>query len=119
MSCIDRARLEEISMGDAEFTIEIIDMALEDFSDRIRSMQSASEEENWEQVGREAHAIKGTALNIGANGLAPLAAGIDDSVRKFKMRIEQGAIDAVQTAFKLVEQELGEIRTELAKSRIK
>jgi HPt (histidine-containing phosphotransfer) domain-containing protein len=64
---IDRARLEEIGMGDMEFTREIIDIMIEDGKERIRAIREAYDQQTWETVGREAHSLKGAALNVGAN----------------------------------------------------
>ena len=103
---IDRARLEEIGMGDAEFTREIIEMLIEDGKERIAMIRDAYDHKTWETVGREAHSLKGAALNVGANSLAQLCAAIDDSVRKLKAEIDVSEIDRVETEFKLVTQEL-------------
>jgi HPt (histidine-containing phosphotransfer) domain-containing protein len=105
---IDRDRLEEIGMGDAEFTREIIDMLIEDG----RLIREAYNQQTWEIVGREAHSLKGAALNVGANSLAQLCATIDDTVRKLKIAIDATQIEQVESEFELVTQELRSIASE-------
>jgi HPt (histidine-containing phosphotransfer) domain-containing protein len=109
---IDRDRLEEIGMGDAEFTREIIDMLIEDGKERIRLIREAYNQQTWEIVGREAHSLKGAALNVGANSLAQLCATIDDTVRKLKIAIDATQIEQVESEFELVTQELRSIASE-------
>ncbi len=110
---VDRARLEEIGMGDDEFTCEIINMMLEDGVERIRLIREAYKDQTWDTVGREAHSLKGAALNVGANGLAELCANIDDMVRKLKTTIEENMLDQVESEFELVKSELSTIVSEL------
>jgi HPt (histidine-containing phosphotransfer) domain-containing protein len=110
---IDRARLEEIGMGDNEFTRDIINMMLEDGVERLRLIREAYQEQTWETVGREAHSLKGAALNVGANTLAELCATIDDTVRKLKSTIEEKMLDKVENEFELVKHELTTIVSEL------
>lgn len=110
---IDRSRLEEIGMGDAEFTRDIINMMIEDGAERIRMIRAAYNDQTWETVGREAHSLKGAALNVGANSLAELCATIDNTVRKLKSTIEASMLDQVESEFELVKQELTTIVSDL------
>ena len=110
---IDKARLEEIGMGDAEFTRDIINMMIEDGKERIRLIREAYQEQTWDTVGREAHSLKGAALNVGANSLAALCAHIDDTVRKLKSTIEESALEEVEHEFEQVANELNTIVVEL------
>ncbi|MBU0691631.1 Hpt domain-containing protein [bacterium] len=112
-SRVDRSRLEEIGMGDTEFTRDIIQMMIEDGRERIRLIREAYKEQTWETVGREAHSLKGAALNVGANSLAELCASIDNTVRKLKTTIEESMLDEVESEFELVKNELTAIVSEL------
>jgi HPt (histidine-containing phosphotransfer) domain-containing protein len=106
---VDRERLEEIGMGDAEFTREIVQMMIDDGEERVRAIKDAYSQQSWEDVGREAHSLKGAALNVGANDLAKLCATIDDTVRKLKSTIEESSVTEVEAEFQSVRTELESI----------
>ena len=113
-SHISRARLDEIGMGDPEFTIELIDMMLEDGQKRVEEMQQALAEHRSTDVGRIAHSLKGACLNMGALDLASLCASIDESVRKLNATLDSSVVRQVAEEFRAVSKELVQIKSELA-----
>ena len=108
-SRIDRERLNEISMGDAEFIREIVQMMIEDGEQRVLAIRAAYTKQEWEMLGREAHSLKGAALNVGAKELASLCAAIDDAARKLKSTIKESAVENVEAEFSVVKDELKSI----------
>jgi HPt (histidine-containing phosphotransfer) domain-containing protein len=111
---VSRARLDEIGMGDPEFTIELIDMMLEDGLKRVEDMARAFAEHRSTDVGRLAHSLKGACLNIGALELASLCASIDETVRKLNETLDSNAVTQVSEEFHAVAEELVQIKRELA-----
>lgn len=110
---VSRSRLDEIGMGDPAFTVELINIMLEDGSMRVTQIRAAYEAQRIEEMGKIAHSLKGAALNVGAAELAHLCAFIDDTVRKLGQTIEANSILAVEQEFNDVARELGEIKSEL------
>jgi len=111
---VQRARLDEIGLGDPEFTIELIDIMLEDGAERVRQMRAAFAAEQITELGRVAHALKGSALNIGAIALAGLCAEIDNSIRLTGAKVSESKISEVEAAFAGASAELSSIKQELS-----
>ena len=102
----DKERLLEAGMGDPEFTRELADMMLTDSSERLQKLRAAVEAEQWEAAGREAHSLKGAALNVGANDLARLCAEVEDHLRILQNTVGSAAIDAITAEFQAVSAEI-------------
>lgn len=112
--CIQRSRLDEIGLGDPDFTIELIDIMLEDGAERVRQMRAALMADRPSELGRVAHALKGSALNIGALQLAALCAEIDNAVRIGGSTVAEDKIAEVESAFAQASAELSSIKRELS-----
>lgn len=110
---VSRARLDEIGLGDPEFTIELIDMMLVDGLKRVEDMRRALAENRVSDVGKTAHSLKGACLNIGARDLANLCAAIDETVRKLNGSLDQSTVEQVALEFRAVSEELVQIKSEL------
>jgi HPt (histidine-containing phosphotransfer) domain-containing protein len=110
---IDRSRLEEIGMGDTTFTLEIIQMMIQDGEARVKAIREACDHQTWDAAGKEAHSLKGSALNVGAFELAKLCAQIDDAARTLKSTVETAMVETVEQEFESVRQQLLQIRSEL------
>jgi HPt (histidine-containing phosphotransfer) domain-containing protein len=111
---VSRGRLDEIGMGDPSFTIDLIDIMVEDGKMRVETIRKAFDAGDADEVGRTAHSLKGAALNVGAINLAALCADLDDSARKTRITITQDQVEKVELEFALVREELLSIRSELS-----
>ncbi|MBK8128303.1 MAG: Hpt domain-containing protein [bacterium] len=110
---VQRSRLDEIGLGDPDFTIELIDIMLEDGLERTRTLRAAYQAERMAEVAAIAHALKGSALNIGAVTLAQLCAEIDNTVRKLGQMISEQDVAMVEVEFSIVADELTTIKRDL------
>jgi signal transduction histidine kinase/CheY-like chemotaxis protein/HPt (histidine-containing phosphotransfer) domain-containing protein len=107
---LDRSRLEELSaLGDEEddnWVTSLIQRFLEDASSRIVKLVVASETGDATTLGSVAHALKGSAANIGATTVAEIA-------RSLQALGRSGNVDGATDLITALEQEFGRVRTEL------
>ena len=85
------ARIQEIADGNREMESELIDLFLSENEKRFQALESAIRGKDAEQVRHEAHTIKGSSANAGAQGMQAIA-------HILEQMSEQGRIDpALQT----------------------
>lgn len=111
---VNRARLDEIGMGDPAFTAEIIEIMLEDGATRVKNIRAACNSGFFEEAGKLAHSLKGAALNVGASELANLCAVIDETVRKRGLPCPDELVGSIEKEFTIVADELNRIKCELS-----
>ena len=76
---VDDEKLASIrSLTDPNDTEDFLDSLIRMFFERapnvLNAMKQSIESQNWQQAGRDAHALKGTSGNLGANALMHLCA---------------------------------------------
>ena len=79
---LDWEHLHEISDGDADFEIELLQMFVEDAQTHIDAVKEAVEENDWQKLGREAHHIKGASANVGAKPMQLAAEKLEQMVHQ-------------------------------------
>ena len=62
---IHTKQVEEISAGDGEFLVELIDIFLAQIPDFVAKMKAELEAKNWLKLAREAHTAKSSAMTFG------------------------------------------------------
>ena len=70
---VEISRLQNISSGDHEFERRILFLYLEEYEKRIANIKVALAQADFEEVRGDAHSIKGSAGNIGADLVAEAA----------------------------------------------
>ncbi|MEH2405349.1 ATP-binding protein [Nostoc sp.] len=63
---IDWERLHQLSENNPEFELELLQLFVEDIQPRLEIIKIAIATENFEQLAREIHQIKGASANVGA-----------------------------------------------------
>lgn len=77
------AALREIEEpGQMVFTAKLINAYLEDTEERLKAVRIAHQSGNCAVVAELAHAVKGSSLNLGADGLAALMMSIEREAKK-------------------------------------
>jgi HPt (histidine-containing phosphotransfer) domain-containing protein len=76
-SPIDLVQLNQISEGDIEFEVEVLQVYVEDISQRIEKLREAIANNNLLQISQEAHHMKGSSSNVGALQVRDLAVQIE------------------------------------------
>jgi HPt (histidine-containing phosphotransfer) domain-containing protein len=75
---IDLEQLNQISEGDIEFEIEVLQVYVEDILQRIEKLRGAIANKDSTLTMREAHHIKGASSNVGALQMQSLATKIEN-----------------------------------------
>jgi HPt (histidine-containing phosphotransfer) domain-containing protein len=78
---LDRDHLLEMTGGDEIFEHELIGAYRASVTSILDRLRSALSKGDVTQVMREAHALKGASLNVGARAMAQCAGAIEDAAR--------------------------------------
>ncbi len=89
-SPIDLDQLNQISEGDIEFEIEVLQVYVEDVHQRLEIMRGAIASSDHLQVMKEAHHIKGSSSNVGALRMRDLAVKLEE------LNLEQDSTKATE-----------------------
>lgn len=76
-SPINLDQLNQISEGDIEFEIEVLEVYVEDISQRIQIIREAIASNDWSKIMGEAHHLKGSSANVGAFQIQTLAGQLE------------------------------------------
>ncbi len=79
---LDWEHLHEISDGDTDFEIELLQMFVEDAQTHIDEVKEAVEQNDWQKLGREAHHLKGASANVGAIPMQLAAQKLEERVHQ-------------------------------------
>jgi histidine phosphotransfer protein HptB len=79
---LDQRVLSELRTLGNDVIAEIFDLFVRDVPDRLVTLRQAIESRSREAIVREAHALKGSALGVGAMRLAHLCAAIEGDARE-------------------------------------
>jgi len=75
---INLDQLHQISEGDIEFEIEVLQVYVEDVLQRIEIIRQAIANKDYTQIMKEAHHVKGSSSNVGALQMRDLAVQLED-----------------------------------------
>ncbi|MBL8266452.1 Hpt domain-containing protein [Steroidobacter sp.] len=78
---LDRTQLLEITGGDAQFERELLDTYRASATAILARLEQAFAAGDLVQVLREAHALKGASLNVGASAMGRCAGEIESAAR--------------------------------------
>lgn len=70
------------TLGDDPDLADIVEMFVDEMPERVEVLTGFFIAKNWEELGRMAHQLKGTAGSYGFDDLTPGAAILDEAVRK-------------------------------------
>lgn len=77
METIDLSYLEEVTNGDREVMLEMIDLLIEESPKHIEKIKEHFANENWSALGSTAHTLKPMLLYVGLAGLSDTAKSIE------------------------------------------
>ena len=101
MASIDLTNLREMTGGDAELERELFAEFILSFEKGIRSLQKCNEMDGAEGWRAEAHALKGIALNLGAQQLGALCKKAQDNHLAGK-EVRQVMLTDIQSEYEVV-----------------
>ena len=114
-SPIDLKQLNQISDGDIEFEIEVLQVYIEDVVERIDKIRKEITTNDRSQIMREAHHIKGASSNVGAWQIQALAMQIE-KLDQYQLEEATEIIDDMLKKMKAVEQFIEEKSATLSSS---
>lgn len=100
-SPIDLNHLNEISEGDIEFEIELLQTYCEDVLLRIEKTREAIADNDWVKIMSNSHQIKGSSGNVGAYQVEKLAAQLEALDRNAETAL--AIVDQISIGIKAVE----------------
>jgi len=105
---LDRLRLQDLTDGDAEFERELLEAFVASARVLMAELRAGLMARNAAAVAKEAHALKGVSLNVGATSLAKFAAEIDMAARA-------GRVDPIDVTLEQLRSEEAALWAELAR----
>ena len=96
---LDLARLEEAFEDDTSGIAELLEMALETGAKHRRTLAAGIAAGDATLIARAAHAIKGSAGNIGAGEVADLAAQLDERAREGDLSDAAERISGIEAGY--------------------
>ncbi|MFN6539516.1 MAG: response regulator [Nostoc sp. EkiNYC01] len=83
---IDWERLHQLSENNPEFEIELLEIFVDDIQPRIEIIKMAIAAQDFEQIAREAHQIKGASANMGITTMHLAAENLEQLARNQERR---------------------------------
>jgi histidine phosphotransfer protein HptB len=103
---LDETVLSELRTLGADVVADIFELFVADVPSRVARLQRAIDDRSGDAVLREAHALKGSALGVGAARLAGLCSAIEHDAR-------EGRLDRATHRSWGLEAEFAEVRAAL------
>jgi len=104
----DYAAMSERLMNDKELIEIIANTFLEDIPEQIDQLKVLAETGDAEQVGAQAHKIKGAALNVGAMAFSVLALKIEQAGKNANMQVVRQHLSLIDETFSQIHQAMKE-----------
>ena len=107
---------EWIAEYGADFLVELIDVYLEDASNRLIQLHAALASGDNETATREAHTLKSSSANVGAMGMSVIAKEIEAAARQGKTDKVAEKAQRMEDDFQLVKAALEAVRKSAAQA---
>ena len=95
--------------GDEELFKEIVRTFLDDAPLQVEKLKQALREENLSQIEKQAHSLKGAAMNIGGNALQAIAFEVELSGKKGDLKRTQELIPRLEKEFTRLQKALSSL----------
>ena len=99
---VDVAMIEQLKDLLGERFSELVDRFVEDGQQRVNLLQSAVPVRNFDTINAEAHGLKGSSRNVGANALGELCAILEDRGRAAEEKDIETVFAAIEKEFAAV-----------------
>ncbi len=108
---IDLSYLNEITGYESEVMVEMIDLFLEETPKQIAILRESFKQEDWYQLGAEAHKLKPTFLYVGLSELNELTLKLEQFAK------DRQNLDQIESMIEVLELGFGEVISELTDER--
>lgn len=100
MNVIDLSYLEDMTGGDNEVMIEMINLLIEETPKHLDNIKKAQDSENWTQLRSEAHKVKPMFLYVGLTELNEICKELEDNAKnKSDLESNSELITRLDTGF--------------------
>ena len=82
---LDLSYLEEITGGDNEIMLEMIDIFLTESETAIQELRHIYEQKNWQALGAQAHKLKPTLLYVGLKEIHAITLKLEKNAKQGSM----------------------------------
>lgn len=103
---VDLGRLEEITNGDREFAIDLVDTFLDQAGELTERIGRAAAEGDTESLRIDAHTLRGSSSNFDAGRLQAAA-------KRLEQEASNGSTEALGDLARAVDREFGAVRKAL------
>ncbi|MGN8226185.1 Hpt domain-containing protein [Gracilimonas sp. BCB1] len=115
MGKIDLSYLENITGGDNEVMIEMIDLMLSETPKHIKKIKQAHGKQSWKELGAESHKLKPMFLYVGLTALNEIAQDLEKFGKEAtNLKSIPGLIDKLEQGYLEVVDELTSKKDELS-----
>ncbi|MBO6585670.1 MAG: Hpt domain-containing protein [Gracilimonas sp.] len=115
MGKIDLSYLENITGGDNEVMVEMIDLMLSETPKHIDKIKKAHQEEHWKELGAESHKLKPMFLYVGLTALNEIAQDLEKFGKEtINLKSIPGLIDQLEQGYLEVVDDLKNKKQELS-----
>lgn len=97
MNVLDQARLQDLRELAGDELDPIIIVFLDRLEDQLAHIKQSSED--LTALAKQAHSLKGSAANMGADALAKWAAEVEESARKGQLEAIRQLLDSANSVF--------------------
>lgn len=105
---LDRLRLRDLTEGDAEFERDLLETFVASARELMADVRAGLMARDTASVAKDAHALKGVSLNVGATSLAKFAAELEMTARG-------GSVGPIEIALEQLRNEEQALWLELAR----
>ena len=105
--------LQDIANTDSGMIGELLTLFLDDSAARIQTLGSACVREDFKIIRAQAHSLKGSALQMGASGMASLCGALENS-EKPGTEQREAMTNAIDDEFALVRRAIERYRVRAA-----
>jgi HPt (histidine-containing phosphotransfer) domain-containing protein len=103
---VDLAALRELTGGDADFERELIETFVASGDECLAEILEALRSNDYETIGKRAHALKGASANIHAHRLSAAASSLESAARSHALREIDGLVRQVKENLRAVNAQL-------------
>jgi histidine phosphotransfer protein HptB len=93
---INLDHLHQLSEGDTEFELELLQVFVEDTEAHLEAARSAIAANDYKTLEREVHQIKGASGNVGAEAMQVLALELERQAQKQELINPTDTIDQIE-----------------------
>jgi two-component system, sensor histidine kinase and response regulator len=93
-----------------EFLVELIDVFLDEVPSQLAALRRAADRQDASGVSREAHSLKSSSANMGAETLAAMAAGLEIAARGGTIDNLSAEVRQLEDAFAAIKNVLETLR---------